>query len=265
MDSMKPLNEDQEAQDLLRSSLSLEELRRQQTDWSNRRLPKYEKTDFETAYWQKVRETKPRSNGMDKHQSGAIQLPLMDVDNARRYINIELQKSYGEKLHFSSKNIPVIRELTLYFSGNKGKLDLDKGIYLFGPVGTGKTSLMKIMQGFARQNNYPTRMFAISSIPDIYNKVRKDSQFELEKLTFFPRLFDDIGFSVPEIMHYGTRIKPLEYLLFERYNKFKAHGMLTHITSNLPPDKLEVDLRIQSRMKEMFNFVLLDGEDLRCI
>ena len=199
--------------------------------------------------------------------------PLCDLDTAKRFI-WESYKTIASEQNFTIKLTPqhkaVIPLLAAYFSGNETtELDPNKGIYLWGPCGTGKSILMKVIQNVLSTFDYPKRFFT-KSVPDLFNEVQAAKEINLSRYCGSTYCFDDLGFDGNTLKHYGNVVNPMEIIFTARYPKFQSHGVLTHATSNLPwsSDKGEsmsdrFNDRIASRGSEMFNFILLDGEDLR--
>lgn len=156
----------------------------------------------------------------------------------------------------------VLRMLTAYFSGNEcGEVDQGKGIYLYGQVGTGKTSVMEAMQLMARALRYDVRRFRMTRVQEVYEMALR--QEELGWMAGENRCFDDIGFSQSKVKIWGNSVNPLEGILTRRYNR--RMEWTTHATSNVPPGALSelFDERLLSRFNEMFNIVPLFGWDFR--
>jgi DNA replication protein DnaC len=54
-------------------------------------------------------------------------------------------------------------------------------------------------------------------------------------------------------------------IILNRYDNPKIPHHMTHLTTNLKPDEIEqaYGTRVRSRMREMFNVILLTGPDRR--
>ncbi len=177
------------------------------------------------------------------------------------------QQLVGVKPKLNTKTKKTIESLVLYFINHpSSSLDLHKGIYLYGPTGTGKTSIMKALYQFADVTN--VKRFEIDTTTAIVNKIRSgESSYVIENhITKNPwgksiaTCFDDLGME-SELMVYGNKINPMAEILYGRYE----NELLTHATSNLKPERIKdkYGQRIYSRIHEMFNFIHVEGKDHR--
>lgn len=240
------------------------------------------KNEAEQSYWDKVQKLNDENHErtLDEVLEEIKQpkrrkevRPICNYGQGRRLVwEIMKAKSseFGFEVEVNNDLKALMPMLVSYFTGNRGELDLNKGLYLWGPCGSGKTFLMRVFQAVAKSVKHP-RMFKISSCPQIYDNILETEKFNLNMYFSDHRCFDDAGFDPPVIKHYGNAVKPMEIIMTHRYNNFVKRGVITHMTSNLPFKSSNSDLtlanrfddRIVSRMHEMFNFVLLKGQDYR--
>ena len=163
-----------------------------------------------------------------------------------------------------------------YFHGFKSEsYDLEKGLLILGPVGTGKSVAMQIFgrilsNGFALiATRHVVREFndVGMSILDRYGR----HSFRLspggtpmkDKPIIY--CFDDIGLEDTNSQLYGNKANVMAEILLDRYEMFKHHQMLTHATTNLTLEQI-TDLygnRIADRLKEMVNVIVFKGESMR--
>lgn len=175
-------------------------------------------------------------------------------------------------------NERVIKLLCLYFTadprfermlGDLAGLSLQKGIFLTGPAGCGKTTLMRLFAENQEQSYFVetaievTAEFESEGQLDILNHyasmpVRPRNGFGHREYAF---CFDDLGAETVGT-HFGGKSWILERILYMRNEK----GFPTHATSNLSPGELCAlykSARLESRMKSMFNIIALPGGDRR--
>lgn len=137
-------------------------------------------------------------------------------------------------------------------------VELRKGLYIFGGVGTGKTTAVQLAM---QLNILPGKL---ASCIEMRKEASKEGQEALDRYEGGTWAFDDLG-QEGECNHYGTKIYPVQDVCFTRYRNFQSAGKLTHFTSNLHPSQLAeiYDMRFIDRLKEMCNFISHDGESYR--
>ena len=151
--------------------------------------------------------------------------------------------------------------------------DLDKGIYLCGPTGTGKSLALEVLNEFVRIDNPTVRVagkvkplvWACYRAEDIWEDVsRHDSALEFYKK--MPILcIQDLG-SEPasEAIYMGSRREPLRQILEYRGDR---NDLITIISSNYPifdpVMQQRYSDRVLSRLKGMCNMLILSGKDRR--
>lgn len=139
-------------------------------------------------------------------------------------------------------------------------IDLKKGILLSGPIGCGKTSLFRLMQGFPTKR----KKFTITSTRQVVSEFMQSGYEVLEKYSRgnwsqdvrFPKsyCFDDLGTETTS-KYFGNDCNVMAEILLTRYDLFIEKGLITHITTNLSANEIEAQYgnRLRSRMREMFN------------
>lgn len=152
-----------------------------------------------------------------------------------------------------------------------GRLDNNKGLCLWGNIGTGKSTMLAIVKefcmrlGIKRNNGYPS--FRISHAADdvsaAYEKKGIDGIEEFIKSD--AQAFDEVGAESIPTGHYGTNCNVMQRIIQSRYDK--RFTSLTHITTNLSKEGIVKAYgdRVWDRCKEMFNFVEFNGKTLRKI
>jgi hypothetical protein len=192
---------------------------------------------------------------------------LYDFPQICRFLNARGKLLFGKQFKIHKEDYSLILKLTSYFiddmvSCQKYGLDLNKGILLSGPVGCGKTSLMRLMPHLVPHKKYhqytvmPTRniVFGFNNLG--YKTIEDYTDRK-------PYCFDDLGVE-PIGRHYGKDCNVMGEILISRYEfprrRESFHPLrdgLTHITTNLNAQELEnrYGERVRSRMREMFNLI----------
>ena len=177
------------------------------------------------------------------------------------------------------QNEKLFLQLCQYFSndssfGNSG-FSLSKGILLSGPVGVGKTELLKIFSKNKRQ------CFHLISVFEIEAYCQKHGVENFETYTgmvpgwgstkdfFFQKYigwsFDDIG-RESVVFDFGNKSDVVSKIIQTRYSKKNNVPFNSlHLTTNLTTAELEsrYDYAIKSRLREMFNYIPMEGKDRR--
>ena len=169
----------------------------------------------------------------------------------------------------------AINVVCQYMNREPGFLDNEgfkfrKGLWLYGRFGSGKTVLMltykrvreslfktkcgfktcvEMNEAFLKMDVYINRIAGEDGI-----KTFKNRQDTIE------RIFDDLGEEEITINNFGNKYCVMGSILSERHKGFPK--VKTHITTNLRRDQVGelYGGRIDSRMYEMFNFILLGAK-----
>jgi len=181
----------------------------------------------------------------------------------------------GAKLIWQSDSEEIFKHLVKYFIGDSsGFYDINKGIYLFGGFGLGKTLLMHSFQEFTKLVEerltkasvlFTVRSFKFNPCKDIAMEIQRTSKTDsLNQYMTGIRCFDDLG-NEDEKKIYGNEVNSMAEILLARYNRYQNGGEITHVTSNVAPHECSEVYgdRVGSRVFEMFNHVYLDGSDKR--
>jgi DNA replication protein DnaC len=139
-------------------------------------------------------------------------------------------------------------------------LDPKKGLLIMGPVGVGKTTLMKEFLEEKNKGPWITDYEVKRGVQqEGYNWFNR---FVMDHLTF-----DDLGAEPETILSYGHQFNPGEEIIQLRYEVFQrtAGRNRTCFTTNYNREDLlaRYGERCYSRLQEMCNFIVLEGPDLR--
>lgn len=190
----------------------------------------------------------------------------------------ELQTLYGWQI--DDWNIPVLEKVARYHAGDPifekmgNGYSLKKGNLYYGPVGCGKTTLLKILQ----KNSFnPYRVVSCRDVAMAYSTdgpaaisqysnsqiVSRREWFNHEDVGMG---FDDLG-TEQEKKNFGNSLNVMSEIILNRYDYIIAKNK-THVTTNLNADQIKTfyGAREVSRMREMFNFIEfpVESPDRRC-
>lgn len=159
-----------------------------------------------------------------------------------------------------------------------GNLDPNKGLWLNGNVGVGKTTLLYIVEEFCKRyrprdsKGFPYS-FGKKSASEFYMLFcgDDDDQREFEDyLESYKLLIDDIGVESESGNNYGKKANVIEYVLEQRYILFQrevyaGRTFFTHVTTNLTMEQIRdhYGIRVFDRVKDMFNVVTMCGKTFR--
>ncbi|MFC4723634.1 ATPase [Geojedonia litorea] len=190
------------------------------------------------------------------------------------YLDHKGKMLFGNNFKIYEEDEIILFKLCIYFIKDydyctKFNIDPNKGILLSGPVGCGKTSLMKLMRHITpHQKSY--EVIPARNIVFGFNNIGYKSIEEFGNDGYY--CFDDLGIE-PMGRHYGKDCNVLGEIMLSRYDLFtktnvqqlnaKNH-IKTHATTNLNAQELEnlYGNRVRSRMRQLFNLIAFDEKSL---
>lgn len=188
---------------------------------------------------------------------------LYDFPKILIYLNIKGKLLFGNKFRIYEEDKPIIRKLCSYFikdkvNCKKYKIDIEKGILLSGPIGCGKTSLMKLLKHLVPFRR-PYEMIPCRNVIFSFNHLGFKTVEDYGNSRFY--CFDDLGVE-PTGRFYGKDLNVMGEVLLSRYELYQQTNkkIKTHATTNLNAEELEERYgnRVRSRMRELFNLVAFD-------
>lgn len=216
-----------------------------------------------------------------QHISEPVKYPTFTAEtfynHKLEFAQLLAQRGVIKRFVVDAENEKVFKLLCCYFTGDKrfekDGYSLSKGILLTGGVGCGKTTIMKIFT----QNQIQS--YFLDSCVEIAMEFTSEGYDDMLKYyaepmqpsatanefghTTFVQCFDDLG-AENATSYYGNTEHIMEKILMVRYSK----GILTHATTNLSVEEIADKYkspRLVSRLNEMFNLIVLPGEDRRTL
>ncbi len=184
-----------------------------------------------------------------------------DLPKILVYLDAKGKLLFGKQFKIYKGDKEILLKLCSYFikdhnNCKKYEIDPNKGLLLSGPVGCGKTSLMKLLPHLVpHQRKYV--VMPCRNIVFAFNHLGYKTIEDYGESGVF--CFDDIGVE-PIGRHYGKDCNVIGEILLSRYELFLSTPLKTHGTTNLNADELEdrYGERVRSRMRELFNLIAFD-------
>lgn len=180
----------------------------------------------------------------------------------------EVEAIFKKELVIDPENEEVVRLLCFYFTNDERfeleGYSLNKGLCVFGGVGVGKTTIMRM---FSRNQNQSYIMKMCRAIEDdfsqdgdktltqysvVLNATTNTDPFGHQTLGI---CFDDLG-TEPLSKFYGKDTNVMAEIILNRYDRDLPYN-LTHITTNLSINEItsRYGTRATDRMSQMFNLI----------
>ena len=179
----------------------------------------------------------------------------------------------GKNYKIDDVNKATVKAVCQYFANDpdfeklKEGYSLNKGLLIIGTAGTGKTHLMRNFQRNPRCFYKVIKCSEVSSQFTSYGRgeLYKHSRcYDQNAYKLIGKCFDDLGVEDFGI-NFSDKCDTMLNVLLDLYDNARDHYFLIHATSNLTPIQLEerYGTRLASRFKEMFNVLILLGNDRR--
>lgn len=166
----------------------------------------------------------------------------------------------GRDVNFTptSDQAAIIEQLYLFITGNKKfNGNLSKGIALLGPVGTGKTLLLKSFVWFL--NRFTDYQISWTHASEINTKSEVPG---VPATTLTKHLaIDDVGKESLEMIDFGNHKRPFPELIAARYER----PLKLFFTSNLTKKEIEETYGASTadRIREKVNYFILSSKSQR--
>lgn len=156
---------------------------------------------------------------------------------------------------------------------NTLNLDFDKGLFLYGALGLGKSLTMLALRQYMNyvkakyeEKREDYRLCAwMKSASELANIYASDGQPALIDYTAYNvnLVIDEFGREPCPAKYFGTPMNVMQFILQIRYDHRRTS--VTHITTNLQLEKITNQYGdfVADRCLELFNFIEFKGESLR--
>lgn len=155
------------------------------------------------------------------------------------------------------------------------RLDASKGLLLWGPLGVGKSVLLRGLQIYEGKINRAcfgfenkSLGFVLTSAAEIALRYAEQGMKGIVRYTdreFMANLaIDELGREPTDAKHFGTGINVVQTILQLRYEVRRE--IITHVTTNLDPNTQFSGIYgdyIADRVKELFNVIEIKGDTRR--
>lgn len=171
---------------------------------------------------------------------------------------------------FEPSAAELYRNVTLWaLRCQDGPCKPERGFWLMGNIGTGKSTLMRGLKLMCRavrpSEDAPCHpAWRIESAGQICRDYQQHGAGGVQQyIDSLSLCIDDLGTENTQTNHYGTSVNVIADILLARYDRRATH--LTHVTTNLTPDQLKnlYGPRVFDRVREMFNLVEMPGRSWR--
>ena len=188
-----------------------------------------------------------------------------DFEKILIYLNAKGKMLFGDKFKIYKEDREILFKLCNYQIKDwemckKMNIDFKKGILITGPVGCGKTSIMKLLRYLTP--HYPSyEIIPTRNVTFAFNHIGFNIIEQYGDNRFY--CFDDLGIE-PTGRFFGKDCNLMGEILLSRHELFLKYRVKTHVTTNLNAQEIEERYgnRVRSRMREMFNLVGFNKESV---
>ncbi|NKI27423.1 ATPase [Arenibacter sp. 6A1] len=201
--------------------------------------------------------------GATEYSLGDFDGKHIDYDFSKVLVYLEAKGKllFGRHFQIYDEDKEILLKLCNYMvrdfdNCKKFDIDPDKGILLSGPVGCGKTSLMRLIRHIVPHQR-PYEIIPARNITFAFNHIGYKIIEEYGNGRFY--CFDDLGVE-PLGRHFGMDCNVMGEVLISRHELYQETKIITHGTTNLNAEELEerYGKRVRSRMRQIFNLIGFD-------
>jgi hypothetical protein len=231
-------------------------------DWESK-LDKKEILEYANKCWNhSIWEKEQREK--EKLEAEKAKQKLLEKCNAKYMYSLMSKTSkqkFGKDLIINENNKHLIKTICFFLSKDERfETELgyffNKGLLIRGICGIGKTYLLKCV------SDNELNPIDIFSMIEITEEIRRTGECKIKarKLIYL----DDVGSEEHTINHYGTKISFFEDFIQRYYlNNKKFNNLIISTNNDFDEIAAKYGFRVRSRMKEMFNVIDVQGEDMR--
>ena len=188
---------------------------------------------------------------------------IYDFPKMLEYLEVKGQLLFGKEFRIFKEDEPLLYKLCNYIIADPEKcrhfgIDPLKGVLLSGPVGCGKTSIIKLLRHLVPHQK-PYQVIPCRNICFAFNHLGYKIIEDYGDSSYL--CFDDLGVE-PNGRFFGQDCNVLGEILLSRYELFQRYGVRTHATTNLNAKEIEerYGTRVRSRMRKLFNLIAYQQE-----
>lgn len=199
--------------------------------------------------------------------------PQVTYDAVRKYlwqffVHIVYRETGQQKVVLTGNQAETLRNLAHWINRDRPtytngqpdpsgpQWDPDKSVYIFGPKGVGKTSIVEagamVTEALWRTTRYKACLYKMRSLEELYINAYSKNNVDLTPHLSGNLALDEFSERHLDLNYYGNNIQFALDLLTVRHNIWKRDKKQTIITSNLDPHTLEEVLQ-DSRLMDRFN------------
>lgn len=204
-----------------------------------------------------------------------LEWDTVQVDNFWKRVFLETLKEVEPRFVVDNNNKNLLSAIYGYVWGKQQLLDSSKGLLLWGPIGVGKSVLLKGLQRYygkinrfcfgSNSKHTGFKMVSAAEIALLYAEKGMSGIAQYTDRECMCNLgIDELGREPIDAKHFGTGINVIQTILQLRYEV--RNEFFTLATTNLDPNLDFVDRYgdyIADRVKEMFNVIEIKGTSRR--
>lgn len=175
------------------------------------------------------------------------------------------ERLVGNKFVLDDENVWIYHTVVKYLMGHDtGPVTTSKGLYIWGRVGCGKTTLLRVAGVFAKIFN-KRNGYRIQHCHDCSSDFQLRGPESLNDSSGGSICYDELGSEPLTTSYYGTQVPVMAMHVDKRYRLWTTMGRWTHFTSNFDLKWVgeNYGVREADRVREMCNVLKMPGGSRR--